>query len=576
MSVTGNKKTTSKLKTTSKQKPWLINKLVKFRVVIFIAIFALIGTYTIFISHAATPPAAGVTFHCTWGSYTDADRTAVLDKLATAKVEWVRIDMGWSSIEYTGPVTSLDPASQWYTKRMDFCVNQAKQRGLKVLVVLSRTPSWANNITPEDVAVPPTNPLTYATFANKAASYFKGRVNAWEVWNEADPNQSFWKGTVAQYVDLLKAAYPQLKSGDPNTKVVLAGPSTNDDAWIGQVYSFGAKNYFDVLATHPYQGLANQPPEYPDDGHTWWFTHLPAVLRVMQQYSDGSKEVWFTEFGWSSHLNSAGQPNWQLGVTPDQQGDYLVRSFKYAQANYPNVTTLFWYNDRNRNDADIQNNNYGLLNADLTEKPAYTYLKNYLLTRVAATDTTSPTTSITSPVANSTVNGKLAVGVNASDNIGITRIELFVDGTMLSTNTTTPASFVWDTTAVGNGLHTLQAKAYDAANNVGATPLTTISVSNATMTADTVAPVVTINAPANNSQIYGNVTITATATDAGGISSIEVRVDGNVVATSTNSNTIVASWSSGGRKSSKGAHSVTVQAIDKARNSSTTSITVYK
>src|SRR5437764_1963845 len=59
-------------------------------------------------SHAATVaslpagevvPSFGVNFHAMWSDYSDAQRTAVLDRLQAAHVRWVRIDIGWSALE---------------------------------------------------------------------------------------------------------------------------------------------------------------------------------------------------------------------------------------------------------------------------------------------------------------------------------------------------------------------------------------------------------------------------------------------------------------------------------------------
>ena len=47
----------------------------------------------------ARGPEAGVGFHCTWGSYTDADRLTILDRLQAEGVHWVRISIAWSGIE---------------------------------------------------------------------------------------------------------------------------------------------------------------------------------------------------------------------------------------------------------------------------------------------------------------------------------------------------------------------------------------------------------------------------------------------------------------------------------------------
>ena len=128
---------------------------------------------------------------------------------------------------------------------VDFCVNQARARGINVLITLWMTPGWANG-EPGNL-VPPTNPQDYADFARWAAGYWRGRVAAWEVWNEPDPNQSFWQGTIDQYAGLLRASYPAFKAGDPEARSSSEALRANDDAWIRQVYARGTKDFFDVL-----------------------------------------------------------------------------------------------------------------------------------------------------------------------------------------------------------------------------------------------------------------------------------------------------------------------------------------
>jgi hypothetical protein len=323
-------------------------------------------------SDPARGPALGVQFHCNWSFYTDADRLAVLDKLKAAGARWVRIDTAWSGMESA----HKGDRNAGYIRMVDFCVDEARERGLKVLVTLWMTPGWANGGVSS--RVPPANLQDYADFARWAAKRWRGRVAAWEVWNEPDPSQSFFRGSAAQYVNLLKAAYPAFKSGDPNALVLLGGPSSNDDRWVDQVYALGAKGSFDVLATHPYQGIADAPPESADDGNRWWFTHLPAVRKVMLRHGDGAKPIWFTEFGWSAHADRPGVANWQRGVTPEQQGDYLVRAMRYTQAHYPYVPVMFWYKERARPGGDAHQEGYALLNSNLSERPVYKALKNFL------------------------------------------------------------------------------------------------------------------------------------------------------------------------------------------------------
>jgi hypothetical protein len=343
--------------------------------------------------------------------------------MAAAGVKWVRIDMGWASLQ-----GARDTYSQWYVDMVDRTVDAARARGIRVLGTLWMTPSWANG--GAGAIAPPTNAADYATALGWAAKHWQGRVDAWEVWNE--PNlSSFWGGTTAQYVQLLKAAYPAVKANDPGALVVLGGPSENDTSWLASAYAAGMRGSFDVLSTHPYMGMADAPPEQPDDGSIWTISHVAAVHNMMVANGDGSKPIWFTEFGWSSHDNWAGVENWNRGVTAQQQGDYFVRAVKYIAANYPYVTNVFWYEERNNASGNVQLDNYGLLNRDLTPKPAYTAIKTYLggsastttaATTTAPTTTTAPrptttttTTTSTTPAptsANLLVNGNFEAGLN--------------------------------------------------------------------------------------------------------------------------------------------------------------------
>lgn len=93
-------------------------------------------------------------------------------------------------------------------------------------------------------------------------------------------------------------------------------------------------------------------------------------------------------------------------------------------------------------------------------------------------DTTAPTVSITAPTSGATVSGTVSVTANASDNVGVTKVEFYVDGVLASTDTTSPYSFSWDTTTASNASHSLTAKAYDAAANVGTSAAVSVTVNN--------------------------------------------------------------------------------------------------
>jgi poly(hydroxyalkanoate) depolymerase family esterase len=94
-------------------------------------------------------------------------------------------------------------------------------------------------------------------------------------------------------------------------------------------------------------------------------------------------------------------------------------------------------------------------------------------------DTVAPTVSITSPAGGTTVSGALAVTATATDNVGVTRVDFFVDGALKGSDSTAPYAVTIDTTALGNAAHAISARAFDAANNAGTSATVTVTVQNA-------------------------------------------------------------------------------------------------
>jgi Bacterial Ig domain/IPT/TIG domain/Purple acid Phosphatase, N-terminal domain/Immunoglobulin I-set domain len=99
-------------------------------------------------------------------------------------------------------------------------------------------------------------------------------------------------------------------------------------------------------------------------------------------------------------------------------------------------------------------------------------------------DTTPPTISITAPGNGATVSGTVTVSANATDNVGVTGVQFFLDGANLGLQlVSAPYSVSWDSTSTTNGVHTLTAQARDAAGNVGNAVAVSVTVSNTTSTA---------------------------------------------------------------------------------------------
>ncbi len=91
-------------------------------------------------------------------------------------------------------------------------------------------------------------------------------------------------------------------------------------------------------------------------------------------------------------------------------------------------------------------------------------------------DSTKPTVAMTAPVANASVTkkGSVTLTATASDNAGVTKVAFYQGTTLLCTDQTAPYSCIWNVPAPPK-TYTLQARAYDAAGNIGVSSSVTVS-----------------------------------------------------------------------------------------------------
>ncbi|HEX8820322.1 MAG TPA: M4 family metallopeptidase [Archangium sp.] len=87
----------------------------------------------------------------------------------------------------------------------------------------------------------------------------------------------------------------------------------------------------------------------------------------------------------------------------------------------------------------------------------------------------------TPPTVSASVSGSaplLQLNALAQDNVGVTRVEFYVDGGAAGTDTSLPFSVALDVTQLNNGSHQLAVVAYDAAGNVTMSSPITFNVAN--------------------------------------------------------------------------------------------------
>ncbi len=137
-----------------------------------------------------------------------------------------------------------------------------------------------------------------------------------------------------------------------------------------------------------------------------------------------------------------------------------------------------------------------------------------------------PQVSITSPSSETNVSGIVSVKASASDDIGIKKVEFYMDDELKKTDKISPFEWVWDTTSSPSGSHAIKAVAYDTANQTAEDSIN--------VTVDQ-PPQVSITSPSSETNVSGIVSVEASASDDIGIKKVEFYINGELKKNDTKS-----------------------------------------
>jgi len=264
---------------------------------------------------------------------------------------------------------SLEPTQgQWNFAKLDAIVSKAQQNNVDVLMVLGLSPQWASARPTEPSAYQPGNAAEPANiqdwrdFIQAVATRYKGRIHAYEIWNE--PNDpTFFSGTPAKMLELATEAYKILKQVDP-TVTVLSPAATEQGglAWLDQYLAAGGGAVADVISYHLY--VHPNPPES-------MLTLLMQVKSIAAQHGQSSKAIWDTETGWHSPTT----------FTQADEAAYVARAYLLAASG--GVGRFFWYAWDDHDWVSLQ-----LTNADGTLRPsaqAFAVVRGWMMNSNAPT-----------------------------------------------------------------------------------------------------------------------------------------------------------------------------------------------
>ncbi len=208
----------------------------------------------------------------------------------------------------------------------------------------------------------------------------------------------------------------------------------------------------------------------------------------------------------------SGELNWSVERAPSGSSTFVVlstlpaNSLKYIDAK---VSAGTGYKYR-----------VGYLSGSGSRK----YSSTLSVTTPAGSDTTPPVVALTAPASGAVLKGAVTLNASASDNIGVSRVEFYLDGaSLLGTDTAAAYSVSLNTAGFTEGSHSLTAKAFDAAGNAAVSAAVGVSFDN---TAPTVPSGVTATAPAYN-QVLASWSASA---DPSGIGSYRLYRNGALLA----------------------------------------------
>lgn len=321
-----------------------------------------------------------------WGAPDTTDRD--LDKLVDLRFGWQKSLFQWRLIE--------PEKGRFDWREAERVVAASNARAIKVIARVDFQPDWARadrarNGPPDDIE-------DFADFVFALVDHFKpgsphGSIGALEIWNE--PNlQRDWGDTLitreaaAEYVQLLCAGHHAAKRANPSVITLtagltptgtLGGLAVDDVVYLEWLYELGGQPCFDAVGAHGV-GFKTPPwvgPEEVEANPSWGghpsfaFRRVEQLREVMVRHGDDDRQVWLTEFGWTSDPIHPTFSWYRVDEAVKQH--YVVEAFRWAYENWQpwigvmvlwNMPAPYWTAER-------EEFWWSVTNPDGTTRPAY-------------------------------------------------------------------------------------------------------------------------------------------------------------------------------------------------------------
>ena len=330
------------------------------------------------------------------------DRGRVLTLSKNAGVTWIRQQVRWRDLH--------DASGQIFWAELDNIVADAQSKGINLLLTIVAAPDWAGG---------PGMPRRenfgdFGSFTGQMAARYRGRVQAYEIWNEQNracenggdcATAGGIGGRVASadyYVDMLATAYDAIKASDPYAIVVSGAPTStetnqveialSDTEYIRSMASNpNFRSHVDAIGVHP-GGQYNPPdakwPANPGPGPNWrnsaefYFRRVEDVRATLVANGMADKQIWVTEFGWATANNT---PGYEYGksISQETQAQWITRAFEIGRNEWaPWIGAMFVWNLnfavpwRATGNEQHEQASFGVINGDWSPRPAFNSIQS--------------------------------------------------------------------------------------------------------------------------------------------------------------------------------------------------------
>ena len=216
-------------------------------------------------------------------------------------------------------------------------------------------------------------------FVEALATRYRGQGVNYEIENEVN-GDAFWKGTLEEYLELLRTGYDVIKKVDPQAKVLpsamgcgivhhFQSDSVQQETWKwhdGWLQPILSTKKFDVVNIHNYYF----PSEIVANGLTFC-SYLEHIRDLMKKSGVGDRPIWITETGYvSSPADASGRLDHS---SPEKQAKWLTEA--YQQAFEFGAERIYWLLLRDRNEPYF--GSMGLTDAKGSPRPAWNALGQF-------------------------------------------------------------------------------------------------------------------------------------------------------------------------------------------------------